>query len=232
MQNLYLIPTLLAPDTHEQVLPAEVVNKVSELNTFFVENIKSARRFISSLKIGKVIDDITFYDLTKDSNYDDILTLMSQLTEDIGILSEAGCPGVADPGAMAVDCAHQLGMKVNPMVGPSSILLALMGSGFNGQSFAFNGYLPIDKKERIKKLRELEKLSFQHDQTQLFMETPYRNKQMLEAIIQSCNPNTKLSIAVDITAPTELIKTQTVARWKQEKSIDLHKRPAIFSFGR
>lgn len=232
MQNLYLIPTLLAPDTHDQVLPPEVVNKVAELNTFFVENIKSARRFISSLKIGKVIDDITFYDLTKDSNYDDILTLMSQLSEDIGVLSEAGCPGIADPGAMAVDCAHQLGMKVHPIVGPSSILLALMGSGFNGQSFAFNGYLPIDKKERAKRIRELEKLSFQHDQTQLFMETPYRNNQMLESIIQSCNPNTKLSVAVDITAPTQVIKTQTVARWKQEKSLDLHKRPAIFSFGR
>jgi 16S rRNA (cytidine1402-2'-O)-methyltransferase len=232
MQNLFLIPSLLASDTKDEVLPPQVIAKVSELNTFFVENIKSAKRFIAGLKIEKVIDDITFYDLTKDSNYDDILTLMSQIGEDIGVISEAGCPGVADPGAMAVDVAHQLGIRVHPMIGPSSILLALMGSGFNGQSFAFNGYLPIDKKERTKRLRELEKLAFQQDQTQLFMETPYRNRQMLEAIISSCNPNTKLSIAADITAPSQYIKTQTVARWKQDKSIDLHKRPAIFSFGR
>lgn len=232
MQNLYLIPTYLAPDTQEQVLVPRLIELVKSLDIFFVENIKTARRFIASLKIGKVIDDITFHDLTKDSNYDDILTLMSQIEGDVGVLSEAGCPGVADPGAMAVDVAQQLRIKVHPVVGPSSILLALMGSGFNGQSFAFNGYLPIDKKERSKRLRELENISFRNGQTQLFMETPYRNRQLVEAICQSCNPNTKLSVALNLTAPDEYIKTQTVAKWKQTNTDFMHKKPAIFSFGR
>lgn len=232
MQNLYLIPTYLAPDTKDQVLVPQVIDLIKNLDIFFVENIKTARRFISSLKIGKVIDDITFYDLTKDSEYDDILTLMSQIEGDIGVLSEAGCPGVADPGAMAVDVAHQLHMKVHPIVGPSSILLALMGSGFNGQSFAFNGYLPIDKKDRAQRLRELENISFKSGQTQLFMETPYRNRQMLDSICKVCNPNTKLSVALNLTAPDAYIRTQTVAKWKQTNTDFMHKKPAIFSFGR
>ncbi|MCR9063431.1 MAG: SAM-dependent methyltransferase [Cytophagales bacterium] len=231
MKTLYLIPTLLAPDTQSSVLPAAISEKVSELNIFFVENLKSARRFISSLKLGKTIDEITFYELTKDSNYDAVFELINELEEDAGILSEAGCPGIADPGALAVEIAHQLSIKVVPMVGPSSILLALMASGFNGQSFAFHGYLPIDRKERVKRLKELERLSHTTGQTQLFMETPYRNRQMLDSIINHCNPNTKLSISADLTAENALSKTQRIELWKREKTIDLHKRPAIFGFG-
>ncbi len=231
MKTLYLIPTLLAPDTQSSVLPAAIGEKVSELNIFFVENLKSARRFISSLKLGKTIDEITFYELTKDSNYDAVFELINELEEDAGILSEAGCPGIADPGALAVEIAHQLSIKVVPMVGPSSILLALMASGFNGQSFAFHGYLPIDRKERVKRLKELERLSHTTGQTQLFMETPYRNRQMLDSIVNHCNPNTKLSISADLTAENALSKTQRIELWKREKTIDLHKRPAIFGFG-
>ena len=231
MKTLYLIPTLLAPDTQSSVLPAAISEKVSELNIFFVENLKSARRFISSLKLGKTIDEITFYELTKDSNYDAVFELINELEEDAGILSEAGCPGIADPGALAVEIAHQLSIKVVPMVGPSSILLALMASGFNGQSFAFHGYLPIDRKERVKRLKELERLSHTTGQTQLFMETPYRNRQMLDSIVNHCNPNTKLTISADLTAENALSKTQRVELWKREKTIDLHKRPAIFGFG-
>lgn len=231
MKTLYLIPTLLAPDTQSSVLPAAIGEKVSELNIFFVENLKSARRFISSLKLGKTIDEITFYELTKDSDYDAVFELINELEEDAGILSEAGCPGIADPGALAVEIAHQLSIKVVPMVGPSSILLALMASGFNGQSFAFHGYLPIDRKERVKRLKELERLSHTTGQTQLFMETPYRNRQMLDSIVNHCNPNTKLTISADLTAENALSKTQRIELWKREKTIDLHKRPAIFGFG-
>ncbi len=231
MKTLYLIPTLLAPDTQSSVLPAAISEKVSELNIFFVENLKSARRFISSLKLGKTIDEITFYELTKDSNYDAVFELINELEEDAGILSEAGCPGIADPGALAVEIAHQLSIKVVPMVGPSSILLALMASGFNGQSFAFHGYLPIDRKERVKRLKELERLSHTTGQTQLFMETPYRNRQMLDSIVNHCNPNTKLTISADLTAENALSKTQRIELWKREKTVDLHKRPAIFGFG-
>ncbi len=231
MKTLYLIPTLLAPNTQSSVLPAAIGEKVSELNIFFVENLKSARRFISSLKLGKTIDEITFYELTKDSNYDAVFELINELEEDAGILSEAGCPGIADPGALAVEIAHQLSIKVVPLVGPSSILLALMASGFNGQSFAFHGYLPIDRKERVKRLKELERLSHTTGQTQLFMETPYRNRQMLDSIVNHCNPNTKLTISADLTAENALSKTQRIELWKREKTVDLHKRPAIFGFG-
>ncbi len=231
MKTLYLIPTLLAPDTQSSVLPAAISEKVSELNIFFVENLKSARRFISSLKLGKTIDEITFYELTKDSNYDAVFELINELEEDAGILSEAGCPGIADPGALAVEIAHQLSIKIVPMVGPSSILLALMASGFNGQSFAFHGYLPIDRKERVKRLKELERLSHTTGQTQLFMETPYRNRQMLDSIVNHCNPNTKLTISADLTAENALSKTQRIELWKREKTVYLHKRPAIFGFG-
>ena len=231
MKTIYLIPTLLAPDTQSSVLPSAIAERVNNLNVFFVENLKSARRFISSLKLGKTIDEITFYELTKDSNYDAVFELVNALDEDAGILSEAGCPGIADPGALAVEIAHQLSIKVVPMVGPSSILLALMASGFNGQSFAFHGYLPIDRKERVKRLKELERLSHTTGQTQLFMETPYRNRQMLDSIVNHCNPNTKLTISADLTSDNAISKTQRVELWKKEKGIDLHKKPAIFGFG-
>ncbi|KPM47194.1 SAM-dependent methyltransferase [Jiulongibacter sediminis] len=229
--KLYLLPTVLAPETQYKTLSPEVIEKIKELNIFFVENLKTARRFISSLKLGKVIDEITFYELTKNSNFDETFEIISQLPEDAGILSEAGCPGIADPGALAVDIAHQLDIEVIPLVGPSSILLALMASGFNGQSFAFHGYLPIDKKERARRVKELERLALTSGQTQLFMETPYRNNQMLDTIVKTCNPNTKLSISANLTGEGAISKTMRIEKWKQAKNIDLHKKPAIFGFG-
>ncbi len=231
MNSIYLIPTVLAPDTQKQVLSPEVIDSVKNLNVFFVENIKTARRFISSLKLGKVIDDITFHILTKNSKFEETFNLMSSLSDDAGILSEAGCPGIADPGALAVEIAHQLNYTVIPLAGPSSILLALMASGFNGQSFAFNGYLPIDRKERVKRLKELERLSFSSKQTQLFMETPFRNNQMFDSIIQHCNPNTKLTISVNLTGINAFSKTLSIGKWKTMKNLNFHKQPAVFGFG-
>ncbi len=225
--TLFLIPTILAPDTQETVLPLQIKAVVSELNVFFVEELRTARRFISSLKINKVIDDITFYELNKDTPHDQTLAQLKKLKTDAGIISEAGCPGVADPGAVAVGFAHQLGHKVVPLVGPSSILMALMASGFNGQSFTFNGYLPIDKIARIKAMKDLEQIAKKKQQTQIFMETPFRNNQLLEDVLQNLNPETLLCIACNVTAEDEFIKTLRVKDWRKSKP-DLHKKPTIF----
>ncbi len=225
--TLFLIPTILAPDTQETVLPPQIKAVVSELNVFFVEELRTARRFISSLKLNKVIDDITFYELNKDTPQDQTLAQLKKLKTDAGIISEAGCPGVADPGSVAVGYAHQLGHKVVPLVGPSSILMALMASGFNGQSFTFNGYLPIDKQLRIKSLKDLEQLAKKKQQTQIFMETPFRNNQLLEDVLQNLNPETLLCIACNVTAADEFIKTLRVKDWRKSKP-DLHKKPTIF----
>ncbi|AFK03847.1 uroporphyrin-III C/tetrapyrrole (corrin/porphyrin) methyltransferase [Emticicia oligotrophica DSM 17448] len=225
--TLFLIPTILAPDTQETVLPTQIKAVVSELNVFFVEELRTARRFISSLKLNKVIDEITFYELNKDTPPEQTLAQLKKLKTDAGIISEAGCPGIADPGSVAVGYAHQLGHKVVPLVGPSSILMALMASGFNGQSFTFNGYLPIDKQQRIKSIRELEQLAKKKKQTQIFMETPFRNNQLLEDVLQNLNPETLLCIACNVTAPEEFIKTLRVKDWRKSKP-DLHKKPTIF----
>ncbi|RYU97537.1 SAM-dependent methyltransferase [Emticicia agri] len=227
MMTIFLIPTILAPDTQNSVLSPQIIEVVTNLNTFFVEDLRTARRFISSLKLGKVIDDLTFYELNKDTPQEQTLAQLKKLNADAGIISEAGCPGIADPGAVAVGFAHQLGYKVRPLVGPSSILLALMASGFNGQSFTFHGYLPIDKATKIKSLKNLEQTAKTKQQTQIFMETPYRNNQLLEDALQNLHPETMLCIAADITAEDELIKTLSVREWKKQKP-DLHKKPAIF----
>lgn len=225
--TIFLIPTILAPDTQETVLPPQIKAVVSELNVFFVEELRTARRFISSLKLNKVIDDITFYELNKDTPHDQTLSQLKKLKTDAGIISEAGCPGIADPGAVAVGFAHQLGHKVVPLVGPSSILMALMASGFNGQSFTFNGYLPIDKQLRIKSLQNLEQIAKKKHQTQIFMETPFRNNQLLEDVIQTLNAETLLCIACNVTAEDEFIKTLPIKEWRKSKP-DLHKKPTIF----
>jgi 16S rRNA (cytidine1402-2'-O)-methyltransferase len=225
--TLFLIPTILAPDTQETVLPPQIKAVVSELDIFFVEELRTARRFISSLKLNKIIDDITFYELNKDTPHDQTLAQLKKLKADAGIISEAGCPGVADPGAVAVGFAHQLGYKVVPLVGPSSILMALMASGFNGQSFTFNGYLPIDKQLRIKSLKDLEQIAKKKQQTQIFMETPFRNNQLLEDVLQNLNSETLLCIACNVTADDEFIKTLRVKDWQKTKP-DLHKKPTIF----
>ncbi len=227
MKNIFLIPTILSPDTQHEVLPPQIKSVVSALDVFFVEEIRTARRFISSLKLNKVIDEITFYELSKNTPPETTFSQLKALKSDAGIISEAGCPGVADPGAVAVGFAHQLTFKVIPLVGPSSILLALMASGFSGQSFAFNGYLPIDKSQRISSLKQLEQLAKKKSQTQIFMETPFRNNQLLEDILLSLHGDTLLCIASNIQASDEFIQTKSVKNWRINKP-DLHKKPTIF----
>lgn len=230
--TLFLIPTILAEGTAQQVLSPQITEVLGTLDYFFAEELRTARRFVSGLRLGRVIEDLTFYELNKKTPESDTSSQLRRLPagKDIGVLSEAGCPGVADPGAVAVRIAHQLGMKVVPLVGPSSILLALMASGLNGQSFAFHGYLPIDQAARRKALLFLEKEVQELNQTQIFMETPFRNNHMMQTILEACQPETRLCVASNLTAPEEYIKTQTIRQWKTQK-IDLHKQPTIFLLG-
>jgi 16S rRNA (cytidine1402-2'-O)-methyltransferase len=229
MGSLFLIPTVLAPGTAGQILAPQVREALSRLDYFFSENLRTSRRFISELKTGRSIESLTFYELNKDTPEAETAGQMQILLDgsDAGVLSEAGCPGVADPGAVAVRLAHRMGIRVVPLVGPSSILLALRGSGFSGQSFAFHGYLPIDRDERSKAVRQLEKEALQKNQTQIFMETPFRNNQLLDELLRTCQPNTPLCIACQITAPDELILTLPVKEWKKQRP-DLHKKPTVF----
>lgn len=230
--TLFLIPVPLADDTQNQVITPQIRDTVAKLDTFFVENIRSARRFISSLRLGLVIDNLTFIELTKSTPEQKTREALTAAltTRNVGVISEAGCPGVADPGAVAVKIAHHFGYKVVPLVGPSSILLALMASGFNGQSFTFHGYLPIDKGERKKAILQLERAASGGRQSQIFMETPFRNESLFESIIESCSPDTMLCIACNLTAPDEFVHSTTIRNWKKTKP-ELHKRPTIFIFG-
>ena len=226
---LYLIPTVLAEDTAAAVIPPQVVNTVANLDYFLVENARTARRFVKTISPEKVIEQLQFTVVDKDTPAGEVKKALQPILDgkDGGVISEAGCPGIADPGAELAKYAHQFGIKVVPLVGPSAILLALMGSGFNGQSFAFHGYIPIDKKKRFQAIRNLEGEMLKRDQTQIFMETPYRNNQMLTDLMSTLSPGTRLCIAANITAPDELLQTKTVAEWKQ-KLPDLHKIPAVF----
>lgn len=230
--KLYLIPVTLGDSPIDQVIPAFINQIINKIDVYIVENIKTARRFLKKAGLIKAIDDLTFYELNKRTHESEYPTFLKEIDngKNIGILSEAGCPGVADPGAEIVNIAHQKNIKVIPLIGPSSILLALMASGFNGQSFCFNGYLPKEQKDRIRKLKDLERIVKNKNQTQLFIETPYRNNHVFEDILKNCFESTKLCIAVDITLPTEQITTKTVADWKKTK-IDLHKRPCLFLMG-
>jgi 16S rRNA (cytidine1402-2'-O)-methyltransferase len=227
--KLYLIPTTLGDCTIEDVLPVSVKRTMEFINTYVVENEKDARRFIKNICPEKIQSELTLFPLNKHTDSKEHNQFIKPLLEgkNMGLMSDAGCPGVADPGADIVKLAHQNGIQVVPLVGPSSILLAIMASGMNGQSFAFNGYLPIDKAEKKLAIKNFEKLSFDKNQSQSFIETPYRNNKLVEDILQSLQPNTMLCIACDITLPTEFIKTLRVADWKKVK-IDLDKRPAIF----
>ncbi|CAL2106474.1 16S rRNA (cytidine1402-2'-O)-methyltransferase [Tenacibaculum sp. 190524A02b] len=227
--KLYLIPTTLGDTEPLEVMPISVKKVIEKLEHFIVENEKSARRYIKKITPTKSQPSLQLMLLDK---YSDELETRNYLDvcEDgisIGLLSEAGVPAVADPGATIVKQAHEKGIQVIPLVGPSSILLALMASGMNGQSFAFNGYLPIDKGERKRAIKDLEKLSRDKDQSQIFIETPYRNEKMLEDLRSVLAPDTRVCVACDITLPTEYIKTLTVKEWKNVKT-DLHKRPTIF----
>lgn len=236
--KLYLIPVTLADTSNAElakqsnpfdVLPETVKRTVEFIDEYIVENEKTARRFIKSVLPEKVQASLRLSTLNKHTEVAEHNRMIQPCLEgkNVGLMSEAGCPGVADPGAAIVKIAHEKGIQVVPLVGPSSILLALMGSGMNGQSFAFNGYLPIDKSEKKSALKNFEKLSYDKNQSQLFIETPYRNNKLLEDILQALQPNTHLCIACDLTLPTEYIKTYRVADWKKIK-VDLHNRPAIF----
>ncbi|MBC3786056.1 SAM-dependent methyltransferase [Spirosoma utsteinense] len=230
MPTLYLIPTLLADDTAAQVLPPHIREVLEKTDAYFVENVRSARRFISGLKTTRVIDETTFFELDKDTLPADTRRQIQELMErkrNAGVLSEAGCPGVADPGAVIVSMAHTLGWRVEPLVGPSSILLALMASGLNGQSFVFHGYLPIEKADRAKAIRFLEKEAQQRIQTQIFIETPYRNDAMFADIIANCEPNTRLCVASNLTAPDAFVRTLSIREWKSQVP-ELRKKPTVF----
>jgi 16S rRNA (cytidine1402-2'-O)-methyltransferase len=226
---LYLIPTVLAQDTAQQVLSPQVKEVLANTRHFFVENVRTTRRLISELKLGISIDSLQFYELNKDTPESQVKAYLQVLKEgaDVGLLSEAGSPGIADPGALAVRLAHQEGIRVMPLAGPSAILMALMASGMNGQSFAFHGYLPIGKGERIKSIQKLEQEALRKKQTQLFMETPFRNTQLLEDLLQHCQPSTLLCIASALTTPEELVKTLPIKDWRSQHP-DLHKKPTVF----
>lgn len=227
--KLYLIPTTLGDNNPLEVLPITVRNTILLLDNFIVENEKTARRFIKNIcpEKNQQILKFNLIDKHTDSNlYDSYLEdCFSGIS--VGVISEAGVPGIADPGAEIVKIAHRKNIQVVPLVGPSSILLAMMSSGFNGQNFAFNGYLPIDSNEKKSKIRWLEKQSKENNQSQIFIETPYRNNKLLDDLINTLSPHTKLCIAADLTLPTEFIQTLSIKEWKNTK-VDLHKRPAIF----
>jgi 16S rRNA (cytidine1402-2'-O)-methyltransferase len=230
--KLYLIPNLIGDGNPEELLPANVLNIIKSLSYFIVEDIRIARRFLIKAHIESSIDSLTFFTLNEHTSTGDILSFLEPAKDyDIGLISDAGVPSVADPGADIVSLAHSKGIRVIPLVGPSSILLAIMASGMNGQNFAFNGYLPVKRPERIQRIKFFEKRVITENQTQVFIEAPYRNGQLLEDIVNTCLPGTMLGIATDISQETEFIKSQSIFLWR-EKLPELHKRPAIFMLGK
>jgi 16S rRNA (cytidine1402-2'-O)-methyltransferase len=228
--TLYLIPVTLGDDNIHAVLPPIVVATAQKLEHFVVENEKSARQFLSLIKPHKPIRELQFGVLNEHTDDKTLPDLLNPLLtgHDVGLMSEAGCPAVADPGAKLVALAHQKGVRTVPLAGPSAILLALMASGLNGQKFAFLGYLPVDKAARALKLKDIEKRSQTHNETQIFIETPYRNQQMLEAILSSCNANTRLCVACHVSLQDEMIATKRISEWKQSTLPDLNKKPTVF----
>jgi len=227
--KLYLIPTPLGEDGGH-VLPQYVKDIIHQLDIFIAEKAKTARRYIKTTGHPKAINELVFSELNKRIDYSEWSQYLrtAEAGNDIGLLSEAGCPGVADPGAEIVKLAHEKDIEVIPLVGPSSILLALMGSGMNGQSFAFHGYLSPKKELIGKDLKKLEQAAQKNKQTQLFIETPYRNKQLVEQAFKVLSPKTRFCIAMDLTLPNEYIVTKTIAVWRKSKLPELHKRPAVF----
>ena len=223
---VYLIPTLL-DEEGINTIPSYVIDNIKQCQVFFVENERTARRFLKKAWKEIVIDDYEWYNMSDTLQVSDMFK--QKITEqiNIGIISEAGCPGIADPGQHLVALAHEMHAEVKPLVGPSSILLALMASGMNGQYFQFVGYLPVKDQERIKAIKELESLSQKKKSTQIFIETPYRNNQLIDALLKNCRPSTRLCIAVDLTSGKEWIRTKTIGDWKKQVP-DIHKHPAIF----
>lgn len=227
--SLFLIPVTLGDTEHRRVLPEYNRDVILSIHHFIVENVRTARRFLKKVEPGIVIDDLTFYELNKHTSPEQVADYLSPLAEgeSVGVISEAGCPAIADPGADVVAIAQRKNYPVVPLVGPSSILLSVMGSGFNGQSFAFHGYLPIDASERTSMIKKLEGRIYTEHQTQLFIETPYRNNKLVEELIRTCRPSTKLCIASNITCEDEYIHTRPVKEWAG-KVPDLSKKPTIF----
>ena len=227
--TLYLIPVTLGDSPVEHVIPAYVLELLDRLDHFIVEDLRSARRYLKRAGVANTIDDLSFYLLNEHTDDHAMNELLAVLTvgNDAGMLSEAGVPAVADPGSELVALAHRHGIRVIPLAGPSSILMALMASGMNGQSFRFHGYLPVKKPQRLNSLRKIEKIALETGETQIFMETPYRNMSLVGDIVSTCRDHTLLCIAADISLVTETIKTKTVREWKG-KLPDIHKRPAVF----
>ena len=227
MSTIFLIPCTLAEET-TQTIPLYVLDAVKECSVIFAENERSARRFLKSMDKNIVIDNFEWFAIHK-AEEEQLLQFKQKIKEqkNIAIISEAGCPGIADPGQVLIAAAQDLQCTVKPLVGPSSILLALMASGMNGQQFEFVGYLPIDTLERSKRIKELEASSLKNNSTKIFIETPYRNNQLVESLVKNCSPQTKLCIAVNITAVNESIQTFSIDTWKKKKP-ELHKQPAIF----
>lgn len=234
--KLYLIPNVLNSDTVETI-PAYITEIIANIDVFIVETLKNARRHLVKIGVknnGRTVDQLTFFELDKHAKEQTLTHYLQAALEgkNIGLLSDAGCPAVADPGSALVAAAHRKGIEVVPLVGPSSILLALMGSGMNGQSFAFVGYLPVESTTRKQRLIELEKRAQREQQTQLFIETPYRNQQILADILAACQPNTRLCIATDISLPTQTIITHSIEQWRKKPPTNLHKRPVVFAIGK
>ncbi len=227
---VYLIPCPIGENSPEDVLPKHTLEVIQSLDNFIVENEKTSRRFLRAANHPKAIRELLFEILNKHTDESEIDSYLAPLSEgkSIGVISEAGCPGVADPGAQVVALAHKKGFQVVPLIGPSSILMALMGSGFNGQSFSFVGYLPKDKKELKNRIKDLEALSKKYNQTQIFIETPFRNTQLLENLKAFCAPSTRVSISANINQKNEIIKTMPISKL-QPNSLNIHKVPAVFS---
>lgn len=229
--KLFLIPTTIAESTQHSVIPSSVIEALKHIDHFLAEDIRTARRYLSSLKIYDSIEPLHFSVLNKETREQDLPELFAPIREgkNIGVLSESGCPGIADPGALAARYAHQHGIQVIPLTGPSSILLALMASGLTGQNFAFHGYLPIDGKESTEAIRSFEKESRSKRQTQIFIETPYRNNAMAGNLLKALHEDTLLCIAIDITGKDESIITKPIKAWRKDKP-ELPKSPAVFLF--
>lgn len=232
--TLFLIPTPLGEQDFSALFPPLNAELLSSIEVFFVEDLRTARRFLLKCGMKIPIDDLDFFsfkDYRKEFNPLDFLKEHATAGKNIGLLSDAGTPCVADPGSVIVAEAHRIGMRVVPLIGPNSVILALMASGLNGQNFAFNGYLPIDQQNREKQLLFLESLLLKSGQTQIFIETPYRNNQLLQSILHTCRPDTKLCVAINLTTPEEQVISTTISKWKKIKT-DLHKQPAIFLLGK
>ena len=230
---LYLIPVTLGETEVSRVLPSYNAEVILQIKHFIVEEVRSARRFLKKVDRNIQIDDLAFYPMGKHASPELFASYLRPLEqgESVGVISEAGCPAVADPGANVVAIAQRKGLRVVPLVGPSSILLAVMASGFNGQSFAFNGYLPIEPGERTKRLKLLEQRVYAERQTQLFIETPYRNAKLFAEILRTCRPQTRLCVAAGLTCAEEFIRTRTIQEWKRHPLPDLSKIPAIWVIG-